>query len=89
MFTSIVRELTDRIVDELAPPTTAELDSGQSRAVWPRRARSAPTTPTYCRRLSKSPGPATFSTPLKHNWFALPSERGSRSANTYDQRRCC
>ncbi|GAC82137.1 hypothetical protein GM1_105_00020, partial [Gordonia malaquae NBRC 108250] len=30
MFTSIVRELTDRIVDELAPPTTAETDSGQS-----------------------------------------------------------
>ena len=30
MFTSIVRELTDRIVDELAPPTATETDSGES-----------------------------------------------------------
>ncbi|WP_341267764.1 HNH endonuclease signature motif containing protein [Gordonia malaquae] len=30
MFTSIVGELTDRIVDELAPPTATETDSGES-----------------------------------------------------------
>ncbi|MEJ9081029.1 HNH endonuclease, partial [Gordonia malaquae] len=30
MFTSIVRELADRIVDELAPPTATEPDSGES-----------------------------------------------------------
>ncbi|WP_353107596.1 hypothetical protein [Gordonia sp. (in: high G+C Gram-positive bacteria)] len=29
MFTSIVHELTDRIVDELAPPTATETDSGE------------------------------------------------------------